>query len=102
RARGSVGDNLRAVHLGSPDGARLKVKSVTAFGYHSFCAILDGTGPADSALKCWGSNDYCELGIGNHEGGLGAQPGTLGDALEFVDIGTTAASKVRKAVALAA
>ena len=97
-----MGDNLPAVDLGSRDGHRLKVKSVTAFGYHSFCAILEDTGPDNSALKCWGSNDYCELAIGSHEGGLGGMPGTLGDALEFVDIGTTAAGATRKAVALGA
>jgi alpha-tubulin suppressor-like RCC1 family protein len=99
---GTMGDNLPAVDLGSRAGARLKVKTVTAFGYHSFCAILADSGPDDSALKCWGSNDYCELGIGTHEGGRGAEPGMLGDALEWIDIGTTASGTTRKAVALAA
>jgi len=99
---GTMGDNLTAVDLGSRDGVPLKVKSVAAFDYHSFCAILADAGPDVSALKCWGSNDYCELGIGSHDGGRGADPSTLGDHLEWIDIGTTSAGAVRKAVAVAA
>jgi len=98
---GTMGDNLPAVDLGSRDGVRLKVKTVAALDYHSFCAILDGAGPDVSALKCWGSNDYCELGIGSHDGGRGGDVNMLGDHLEWIDIGTTAAGAVRKAVALA-
>ncbi len=98
---GTMGDNLPDVDLGSRDGQRLKVKRVEAFEYHSFCAILEDTGPDNSALKCWGSNDYCELGIGSHDGGRGAVPETIGDHLEWIDIGTTAAGAARKAVALA-
>jgi alpha-tubulin suppressor-like RCC1 family protein len=99
---GTMGDNLPAVDLGTRDGARLKVKTIAAFDYHSFCAILEDAGPEVSGLKCWGSNQYCELGLGTHVGGRGAEPGTLGDNLAWVDIGTTAAGGVRKATALAA
>jgi alpha-tubulin suppressor-like RCC1 family protein len=100
-APGTMGDNLPAVDLGSRDGVRLKVKTIAALDYHSFCAILDDAGPDVSALKCWGSNDYCELGIGTHEGGRGGEPETIGDHLAWIDIGTTASGAVRKAVALA-
>ncbi|HEY8924415.1 MAG TPA: hypothetical protein VIU64_08545 [Polyangia bacterium] len=99
---GTMGDNLPSVDLGSRDGVPFEVKALEAFEYHSFCAILDGGGPSASGLKCWGSNDYCELGIGSHEGGLGAEPTSLGNALPWIDIGTTAAGTVRKAVAMAA
>ena len=61
---GTMGDNLPTVDLGSRDGAPFEVKVMTAFDYHSFCAILNDTGPDNSGLKCWGSNDYCELGLG--------------------------------------
>jgi len=86
------------IDLGSRDGVRLKVKTVTAFYYHSYCAILDGAGPDVSALKCWGSNDYCELGLGTDAGGT---VGKTGDAVPFVNLGQTGSGGVRKAVALA-
>ena len=60
-----MGDNLPTVDLGSRDGVPFKVKAIAAFDYHSFCAILEDTGDDDSGLKCWGSNDYCELGLGH-------------------------------------
>lgn len=97
---GTMGDNLPIVDLGSRDGARLKVKTIAALDYHSFCAILDA-GPDVSGIKCWGSNDYCELGIGSHDGGRGADPGSLGNNLKWIDLGTTASGAVRKAVAVA-
>ncbi len=99
---GTMGDNLPVVDLGSRDGARRKVKAIEAFEYHSFCAILDDSEPDASGLKCWGSNDYCELGIGTQEGGRGLEVGSLGDHLAWIDIGTTASGAVRKAATLAA
>ena len=63
-APGTMGDNLPAVDLGTRDGAPLKVTTLEAFEYHSFCAIVDAADPGTSGLKCWGSNDYCELGSG--------------------------------------
>jgi alpha-tubulin suppressor-like RCC1 family protein len=81
---------------------RLKARLLEGFEYHSFCAILDDPDPSTSGLKCWGSNDYCELGLGSTESGRGADPGSLGNNLAWIDIGTTASGGVRKAVALAA
>jgi alpha-tubulin suppressor-like RCC1 family protein len=98
---GTMGDALPMVDLGSRDGVRFKVKSVAAIDYHSFCAILDDTGADNSAMKCWGSNDYCEIGIGSTDGGRGGMPGAMGNNLAWTDIGTTAAGAARKAVALA-
>lgn len=98
---GTMGDNLPAVDLGTRAGVRLRARALEAFEYHSFCAILDDPDPNTSGLKCWGSNDYCELGIGSADSGRGAEPGSLGDKLEWIDIGTTASGAVRKAVALA-
>ena len=64
---GTMGDNLPIVDVGSRDGVAFKVKAIAAFDYHSFCAILEDTGDDDSGLKCWGSNDYCELGLGHDD-----------------------------------
>jgi len=96
---GTMGDNLPTVDLGSRDGAPLRTKAIAAFDYHSFCAILDDTGADNSGLKCWGSNDYCELGLGTPDS-RGADPHTIGNGLEWVDLGTTAAGAKRKAIAL--
>jgi alpha-tubulin suppressor-like RCC1 family protein len=96
---GTMGDNLPTVDLGSRNGVPLKVEAIAAFDYHSFCAILEDTGDDNSGLKCWGSNDYCELGLGTPTS-RGAEPATIGNGLEFVDLGTTAAGSKRKAIAL--
>jgi alpha-tubulin suppressor-like RCC1 family protein len=96
---GTMGDNLPIVDLGGRDGVPFKTKAIAAFDYHSFCAILDDTGPDNSGLKCWGSNDYCELGLGTITS-RGAEPETIGNGLEFVDLGTSAAGGKRKAIAL--
>jgi len=97
-APGTMGDDLPAVDLGGRDGSPFTVKAISAVDYHGFCAILDGVGPEASALKCWGSNDYCELGLGTDAGGT---VGKTGDAVPFVNLGQTGSGGVRKAVALA-
>ena len=98
---GTMGDALPEVDLGSRDGAPLIAEQIVAIDYHSFCAIIADTGPNESRLKCWGSNDYCELGIGTKEGGLANDPATTGNGLPWVDLGKTAAGATRKAVAAA-
>jgi alpha-tubulin suppressor-like RCC1 family protein len=96
---GTMGDNLPIVDLGSRDGVPFKTKAIAAFDYHSFCAIVDDPGSDNSGLKCWGSNDYCELGLGTPQS-RGAEPGTIGNGLEWVDLGTTATGTKRRAIAL--
>ena len=96
---GTMGDNLPVVDLGSRDGVPFQTKAIAAFDYHSFCAIVDDPGSDNSRLKCWGSNDYCELGLGTPTS-RGAEPATIGNGLEWVDLGTTAAGTKRRAIAL--
>jgi alpha-tubulin suppressor-like RCC1 family protein len=98
---GTMGDALLDVPLGSRDGAPLEAAQIVAIDYHSFCAIIADTGPDESGLKCWGSNDYCELGIGTHQGGLASDPSTTGDGLPWIDLGKTATGATRRAVAAA-
>lgn len=75
-APGEMGDNLKALDFGQ--GRTVKQLAVGA--RHS-CVILD-----DDKIKCWGSAEYGQLGLGdqNHRGDA---PGEMGDALPYVDLG---------------
>lgn len=54
--------------------------SVAAGGDHT-CAVLD-----DNTLKCWGRNDFGELGLGHTEH-VGNDPDEMGNALAAVSLG---------------
>jgi alpha-tubulin suppressor-like RCC1 family protein len=69
-------DQLRAVDF----GAGRKATFVAAAAEFA-CAVLDGT-----AVKCWGSNQFGQLGIGDTQN-RGLLPGTMGAALPEVDLG---------------
>ncbi len=81
-----MGDALPAVALGTGRTA----KAVAAGDNHS-CAILD-----NDQLKCWGTNYYGELGLGDTVY-RGDNPNEMGDALPTVALGTG-----RKALAVVA
>jgi cysteine-rich repeat protein len=66
-------DKLPAVSL----GAGLKAVAISA-GDHSTCAVL-----SDGGIKCWGSNNYGELGLGNTKH-RGDNPDEMGDNLPEV------------------
>ncbi len=73
---GEMGDSLPAVDL----GAGRTATAVSANGGHT-CAVLD-----DGQIKCWGNNDYGELGLGD-TWDRGDGPGEMGDSLPAVDLG---------------
>ena len=81
-----MGDNpsWKAVDFGTGRTA----KAITAGSNHA-CAILD-----DSSVKCWGRNDYGQLGRGDTEQ-IGDQAGELGDNPGFkaVNLGPTLKAK---------
>ena len=81
-----IGDAWPAVALGTGRTAR-----AIAGGDEHTCALLDG-----GDVKCWGQNEYGQLGQGDTKDRGGA-PTDLGDNLPPVDLGTG-----RKAVALTA
>jgi alpha-tubulin suppressor-like RCC1 family protein len=85
-APGEMGDVLPAVDLGSGRSA----VELMAGSFHT-CALLD-----NGAVKCWGRNDYGQLGLGDTDP-RGDAPGEMGDVLPAVDLGSG-----RSAVALAA
>lgn len=69
-------DTLLPINLGT---GRTVVN--LAVGYEHICAILD-----DSSIKCWGKNDYGQLGYGDTIS-RGYSTGELGDNLPVLDLG---------------
>lgn len=76
---GQMGDNLPVVQLGT----NLEVQQFTARVYHA-CVLF-----TDRRVKCWGNNDEGQLGLGDIQD-RGNEPGEMGDALPFVDLGQDA------------
>lgn len=73
---GQMGDNLPVINLGTG-----KTAIALAAGFDHNCVILN-----DNSIKCWGSNSYGVLGLGNTLN-KGDDPGEMGDSLSTVDIG---------------
>jgi surface protein len=80
---GEMGDDLPSVDLGSERSA----KSIAAGGYHT-CALL-----YDGSVKCWGGNNYGQLGIGNKFIGYGKSADYMGDDLPAIDLGSGRSAK---------
>ena len=74
-AAGEMGENLPVVDLGP-----LELPRQIAFGSGHMCALL-----RDGRIKCWGSNNNGELGLGDMRS-RGAAPGTMGSDLPEVRI----------------
>jgi cysteine-rich repeat protein len=72
---GEMGDSLPAVNL----GAGLTVSQVVVGNNHA-CALF-----ADGSLKCWGSNFYGGLGLGDTQT-RGSTAAGMGSALPFVSV----------------
>jgi alpha-tubulin suppressor-like RCC1 family protein len=73
---GEMGDKLPIVDLGVGRTA----KQVSLGARHA-CALLD-----NDKVKCWGSNQNGQLGLGDTNN-RGDGPGEMGDALPYVDLG---------------
>jgi len=72
-----MGDNLPPVDLGTG-----RTATAITGGDGSACALLD-----NGQVKCWGSNDFGQLGLGDTNR-RGDGPGEMGDDLPPVDLGT--------------
>jgi cysteine-rich repeat protein len=72
-----MGDNLPAVNLGTG-----KTASAIDAGYQYTCALLN-----DGNVKCWGLNDYGQLGLGDTNN-RGDGPNEMGNNLPAVNLGT--------------
>ncbi|MDG0815897.1 RCC1 domain-containing protein [Bdellovibrio svalbardensis] len=86
---GEMGDSLQTIKLGMATsrlakvfGGKFSKVSQLVSGPFSVCAILE-----NSKLKCWGRNDFGQLGQGNTLN-LGDSAGETGDSLPYVDLGT--------------
>jgi alpha-tubulin suppressor-like RCC1 family protein len=77
-----MGDSLPVVSLGT---GRTATKIEAGVGH--VCAILD-----DASLKCWGLNNFGQLGVGDHNS-RGDAAGEMGDALPVVNLGTGRTAK---------
>lgn len=84
-APGQLGQNLPAVDLGKG-----KVVTALAAGGQHTCALFN-----DGSLKCWGYNQFGQLGLGD-AANRGDAPDEMGDNLPAVDLGAG-----KKAVAVA-
>ena len=69
---GEMGDNLDALDLGPGRTAKM----IGAGAGHT-CAVLD-----DDSVKCWGRNDYGQLGLGDTST-RGDSPGEMGDSMPW-------------------
>ncbi|MBK9072920.1 MAG: hypothetical protein IPL79_18250 [Myxococcales bacterium] len=77
---GQMGEALANLELGG------KVLSVSAGGYHT-CALIEG-----GTVKCWGSNDYGQLGQEDNTD-RGALPGDI-ENLAAIDVGAESIKQV--------
>ncbi len=72
-----MGDLLSTVELGT-DRTAVQISA----GYKHTCVLLDiGT------VKCWGLNDYGQLGQKNYDLAIGETSNDMGDYLEAIDLG---------------
>ncbi len=79
---GEMGDNLEPVDLGEGNIPVWVFGNMSDdSGYYRFCAVL-----TDGRLKCWGQNEYGQLGLGDTDN-RGDDDGEMGDDLPFVDLG---------------
>ena len=82
-----MGDNLPFVSL--DNNGLVLVSSLSGAGYHTCAITHTGTAvPAAGKVKCWGYNKYFNLGVLNGTKYVGTEPGQMGDALPYVDLGT--------------
>jgi len=77
---GEMGNNLPAVNLGTG----MSAAQVTAGASHT-CAVL-----TSGNVKCWGYNNYGQLGLDSPSTFFGCGAGTIGDNLPVVNLGGAA------------
>jgi alpha-tubulin suppressor-like RCC1 family protein len=71
---------LPSAHPAIDLGPGEHVSVAATSGYHT-CAIL-----TSGRLKCWGSNEFGQLGIGTTDTAIGDQSGEMGQYLKYTVI----------------
>ena len=72
---------LKAIDL----GANRRAMAISVSGGNSACALLDS-----GEVKCWGNNEFGQLGIGTIKDDRGDAPGEMGDNLKPISLGRRA------------
>ena len=80
-APSEMGDALAVTNLGTGRTATSISAGLPTSSAHT-CAVLD-----DGSVKCWGYNNFGQLGIGNTTT-MGGAADKIGDNLAAVDLGT--------------
>ncbi|MGE0114222.1 MAG: Ig-like domain-containing protein [Steroidobacteraceae bacterium] len=73
-------------------GTNLKANRLVAYGGYTTCAILQNTLSSVKSLKCWGSNEFGQLGLGDglallDHGDRGNEANEMGDNLPAINLG---------------
>lgn len=75
-ARGTTPGNLPLVHVGA------SARAIDIAMFTHTCAIFD-----DRTMKCWGRNQFGQLGLPDTSNNRGDEPGELGADLPALDLG---------------
>ena len=91
-----MGNALNFVDLGDPEVWRVKRLARSSASAAHMCAVLVPVGTDSAAsgaepekVKCWGSNGYGALGVGDTSS-RGLYPEHMGDNLPFVEFASWA------------
>ncbi|MEM8816652.1 MAG: hypothetical protein AAGE85_12575 [Pseudomonadota bacterium] len=81
-----LGANLPALDLGTNQIGNSRTALLVGAGLFHSCAVLDAVLDSNEELKCWGYNDFGQLGQEDTIS-RGNQPGEMGNSLDAVDVG---------------
>jgi alpha-tubulin suppressor-like RCC1 family protein len=80
-----MGNNLQSIELfddSLPENSGLRVEKIFS-GYNHYCALFN-----NKRIKCWGNNQYGQLGFVSTNDKVGDGFGEMGEGLPFIDLGT--------------
>jgi len=72
------------INLGTDGNGHPLYVTKLALGEAHSCALF-----SNNKMKCWGDNQYGQLGLGTTQAQIGTSPGEMGNNLAFLNLGTT-------------